>query len=798
MQLCLLLCALLALLLPSTASRAASARADTLFLAARPAFNGHYRVGGWLPVHVELRNEGPDRTVEVRAAPFKSAAQYAATVELPNGAQKVLTLYVYMPAAARRLDVTLLVDAAVVTQQRLDARVLPGRARTIAVASGEGRLPPLPRRVAGNASLEAFALTLAELPENVAGLSAIDTLLLHDMATSEMNVLQRAAIEAWVLRGGHLIVSGGAGLERTLAGLPETLKFVADGGLQTISAAAFFPNGGDEILSIASLRPLDNPERLQPYALPLRALPAANTAIEQTFGQGAVTVFAADLLNPALAEVSADPQFWDDLLKPVSQLPTGFAPDDVSLDTLTSSNLASSLTSLPALEFPSPFLLLGLLGTYIVLVGPVTYLVLRRLDRQAWGWFVIPTLTMVFATAAFGISYAQRGGDVLLNELALVEVLPPGASSSLARTRSFVGVFSPTQRMYDMEVVADDAAPLLHPISVQGVWDATFATQAGRFYQEPLALESLATARDFEVARWALRALSTDTLSPAPPLEARVFVGDQQLRGEVTNTSTLPLEDVVLVQGNRVLRFGTMAPGERREGTFELVQEPNMGLASLSYLAYAPQIDEAARSNGMWPPLVQLRTRILDAYSGYGPSPRSAEPLLIAWLPESALDVRLTVEKAAHQRSALLVQSPEIVAAQGQMQLDAAWLKRQALVSAGQLCYGMVGLGVNVLDQPVEIVYTLPRSLFGMQPSSLRLRTSADMSWPAGMSLELFDWQGNSWHTLQATGKPIVVEDPARFFGSHGRMKVRLTQSDVNATGSGCVYVDAELTGAMP
>jgi hypothetical protein len=66
------------------------------------------------------------------------------------------------------------------------------------------------------------------------------------------------------------------------------------------------------------------------------------------------------------------------------------------------------------------------------------------------------------------------------------------------------------------------------------------------------------------------------------------------------------------------------------------------------------------------------------------------------------------------------------------------------------------------------------------------------------MSLELFDWQGNSWHTLQATGKPIVVEDPARFFGSHGRMKVRLTQSDVNATGSGCVYVDAELTGAMP
>ena len=58
--------------------------------------------------------------------------------------------------------------------------------------------------------------------------------------------------------------------------------------------------------------------------------------------------------------------------------------------------IVAAVSNLPSLALPPIGGLLVLLFGYIVLVGPVNYLVLRRLDRREWAWFTVPALIVVF------------------------------------------------------------------------------------------------------------------------------------------------------------------------------------------------------------------------------------------------------------------------------------------------------------------------------------------------------------------------------------------------------------------
>ena len=65
-----------------------------------------------------------------------------------------------------------------------------------------------------------------------------------------------------------------------------------------------------------------------------------------------------------------------------------------------------------------------LLFGYIALIGPINYLVLRRLDEREWAWVTMPALIAIFAVGAYAYGSALRGSDVIVNEVAIVRGAP--------------------------------------------------------------------------------------------------------------------------------------------------------------------------------------------------------------------------------------------------------------------------------------------------------------------------------------------------------------------------------------
>jgi hypothetical protein len=79
---------------------------------------------------------------------------------------------------------------------------------------------------------------------------------------------------------------------------------------------------------------------------------------------------------------------------------------------------------------PSPWLVGPLLLAYLLVVGPVNYLVLRqRLHRPALVWVSTPLISILFASSFYGIG-SRLQGSLRDDEIQLLKVAPQGAVSS--------------------------------------------------------------------------------------------------------------------------------------------------------------------------------------------------------------------------------------------------------------------------------------------------------------------------------------------------------------------------------
>lgn len=797
-RLLILLLLVLVVLGVSPVAAAPVAQASPITLSARSAYEGVYRVGNWLPVLVELENSGVDRTVEVRVG-SREGAQYSAEVELPNNGRKTLTIYVYLATAVRRLQVRLLNGDEELANQTLQLQPANLRARLVGVLAGAGGALRPPARLDDGTPLVVVPLGLADLPDHPLGLSSLATLVIEDVATSELSERQREALNEWVLRGGQLIIGGGAGLARTLDGLAPELRTVNLVGEATLPAATLL--GAEAAtataLPLARLEPRPDLAGRSPYRVPVAMLSGEAPVFEQTLGRGVITALSLPLAHPALASWSQFAQLWQALLRPVSELPPGFAPENVTFDGFTEGNLASTLTSLPALEFPPLALLGGLLLAYIVIVGPLTYLVLRRLDRQMLGWVVVPVLTLVFAGLTYGLGYTQRGGDLVLNQVTLIE--PLEGADGRARVRSFVGVFSPERRAYTLqaELLGASGEPLLRPISVQGPWDTSGSSMGGVYVQD-----GRSEARNFEIAQWSMRALASDTITPASSVKAQLRIEGQKLSGTVQNDSTMLLRDVALVQGNWVARLGDIPAGETRSGALTRRQQGQMGMGGssvpVSYAIYGEEMDNQSKMGGQpLPPELQLRVRLLDALYNYGPSTHSGQPLMVAWADSAGLALRTGEQRADEQQVAIVATTPSIEMVGASIDLPQGWFSPRFEGNQVNACFGGQGAGLTLGTEPGVMQLSLPRDLYGVQASALTLLGSSDGPWSEDIRLELYNWAEGSWVEQSTVRRTLEVADASSFLGTHGKLRIRLS-----ATGplmnTGCVYVDAKLKGTMP
>jgi hypothetical protein len=587
---------------------------------------GHVRPGAWTAVDVLVENDGPSVTGELLIrGPQQGQSRYGVDANVPNGARQRYTLYAQTALFGSRLNVDLVNGTDVLATQQV--KITSHDAYTPIVAIIAEQPQKFQRDIQDalvNPNIQSstvITLQIGDLPSRVEAWSAIDRLVWQDVDAANLTTAQILALRLWLGAGGRLTVIGGTTGNATMRGfnredevlLPfDPTKTVDIEAADIAALTGTPPTGATGLPSIAG--PLDHGTILARHGDDV-------IAAEAVYGRGAITLIGFDPGTSWISESDAAGALWHRLMPQ----PNGAALNPLAIS--DDSQIVYALQNLPSVDLPPIEQLFVLLIAYIALVGPINYLVLRRLGRREWAWITIPALALVFAAGSFGLGATLKGSDVIVNQITVVRAAQ-GTGRGIGQ--AYIGIYSPSRRSFDVRIPG--GALLSNPTSQQ---------QTGQV-ETPLDVvfgETSSRLRNFEVGFGVLRGFRAEAPADAPQVDSDLHLERGVLLGTVTNRSVQVLENVAVVYSGGAAVLGTLEPGASKEIELDVKGSSfiNYALSEVIFGTTFPRDAVAARA-------VQTRRSVIDQLFPWGTQGAAEAPLLLAWANEPVLEVDLTGE----------------------------------------------------------------------------------------------------------------------------------------------------------
>ena len=539
----LLVALLCCLLWPVYASAQA---ADPLPWTIEPGYEGVAKAGAWFPVTITVANDGPDIAGTITVQQVGNAdTTHSQTVDLPHGANKRIVVPVRAgtnQSGDVRYNVVLRDGTTVAKQQRVDVRYSSVDEITTAVLTDDGAaLPSYAGITRGEGAPGGRLVRLAPtaLPDRPELLQSFDVLFVHAANTAAMTDAQRDALRLWIIDGGQLVIGGDA---QVAQGLGDLAPATANGDGGTSSVRGLLDVSGWRVTDQQFSAPIVRLEP-KPGTDVVRGDNDAAILVRQTLGSGAITQTAFDL--ETLSDAGPATDLWQQLLFATYQAPAFF--------TLQSNWwVLQQVLDLPSLALPSAVALILFLVLYIVAVGPLNYLLLRRMGRREWAYVSVPLLVLLFSGGAYAWGAAGRGGQTISNQLSFVRVLPDAAKG---QATTYMFFFSPTRQTYDLSVPA--SMLLANISSFDGSTSTLRVSTNGDRTQ----------VNDFLIDVGGVRSTVATGIVDAPLVETivRTAVGGDAQQVTVRNRSNQAVEDLLLVRSDgQSAAVGTLGAGEER------------------------------------------------------------------------------------------------------------------------------------------------------------------------------------------------------------------------------------------
>jgi hypothetical protein len=472
----------------------------------------------------------------------------------------------------------------------------------------------------GGLRFAAYETEAARLPDLWFGYDGVDFIILTTDNDSFLKELEGSparlkALAQWVQRGGRLLVSVSATnqdrISKLLSGpawqpaLPVIVPPNRQARLTSLPSVQNWARLPNKPFPVSSRRPLVVP-KLKPgkSAEVLFSEEETGDAIllRLPYGRGNLSFLALSLDKGPFTGWEGRLEFWRALLNvlaPRVQTGARLSPNAI---TTQGGDAASDLEreldnfDVPAVSFGWVALFILL---YVLLVGPLDYLVLKKVFKHLeWTWITLPALIVVVSVAAYFTAHALKDNGLEVNKLDLVDVDQRSDLDDLGRTRSaqvygttWFTLLSPQSQSYSigLEPALASWPGGMRASDVMLTWFGRpeVGLGYGRLRSQALFRHSYgyvrdgSSLRDVAIPIWTSKAFSASwraTLGGLPfTAELHYKPGDVEQRLEGTLTSHLPLalKDVYLLYGNRFYPLADLKAGGRGGRPVAVVLDPS-------------------------------------------------------------------------------------------------------------------------------------------------------------------------------------------------------------------------------
>ncbi len=436
----------------------------------------------------------------------------------------------------------------------------------------------------------------ALLPLHPLGYDGVDALILCTANTAWLNELTDQhweAIDRWVRSGGCLVISAGVSAVEVFGEAGKLTRFLSGkfGGptkqRETSGIEAFVRAGTpiqtrDEIGRIVGI-PAYSMDELRGQVLTEDGTGNQRTPwlVQSAHGMGTVLLVATDLDAGPLAVWRDRPRFVGKILDTV----LGFTDESDMVRsgqvrhlgfTDLAGQLRASLDQFAGVWLVPFSLIAGLLATYVLLLGPVDYFLLRQFGGQMhWTWLTFPLVVLGTSIVAGVLVNRVKSDVVQLNQVDLVDV---DLASGDVRARTWAHLYSPSTQSFGLELQPGRAWELEETgceFSWQGLPGGGFSGLEGQgaispivaSYTNPLRFTGdrlLATLADVGVPARSTRSFTGTWNGQADFVTAAPLLMDREglLGGEFSNPLPIALRDAAIVCDQWYYKVGTLKPGQ--------------------------------------------------------------------------------------------------------------------------------------------------------------------------------------------------------------------------------------------
>ncbi|MFT8319460.1 MAG: hypothetical protein ABF649_00985 [Bacillus sp. (in: firmicutes)] len=264
-----------------------------------------------------------------------------------------------------------------------------------------------------NDSMKTMELTKDRIPDSSIGLEGVNYLLIDNFSLTELSELKQKAIQDWIVKGGVLITGSQPNSEQNLATIQPLLPLQL-GKEITISSNSIH-NG-----------------KFNDFSLPAYETTLANGAemitgsnnnpliAKKTVGNGLIVQTAFSLHDPSLLASDSYADWFEQLFLSEKMQP---------LNNQQYSNTVFNDMYQSFFEFNEYFkgsnfsipLIIGILLSYLLVIVPVLYFVLKKKDKREYAWWIIPGIAICLSIALFVIGAKDRIQSSKFNQMGIFQ-----------------------------------------------------------------------------------------------------------------------------------------------------------------------------------------------------------------------------------------------------------------------------------------------------------------------------------------------------------------------------------------
>ncbi|MEA0554230.1 hypothetical protein U1P98_00865 [Lysinibacillus irui] len=784
----LLIMLVISFMLPSAQASAAA----TLEVKATAGISGKAKYQSVVPLQVTVKNNGADFSGDMAinsANSYEAASAMVVPIDIAAGEEKTFTFYLDGLADYSYSETDLFAfyegsiekgkKIAYKGTKRLQSNFLdPSSTFIYTLTDKSDRLSAFLRlsTFVAQSNVEVFNINQLKdytFPEDSQGLAMANVIVVDEVAIADLSQKQQESLLKWVQDGGTLLLGAADQIDATAGVLKDYLPLSLSQEMTSISAEALTKlSGGGIFTQPISVYAAKTNEGSLPVLTENNAVLAAKKAV----GSGEVIQTAFSLGDQPLSSMDGYAALIAKMIDVQSISQQGMMRQGQSPFDQISYELRNINELFPSFEVSVGYMLIVII-LYILIIGPILYFVLKKMDKREHAWWVIPSISIVLSIVLFIVGAKDRIVQPQVQQSAFYKVNEDSSVNGYY-VESIL-----TNRSGDFVVNADKNTTAVALRSYNNFTGTMGALHESSYIKEN-ANGSTLTLRD--LSYWSVQSFAgKSSAQNIGKMDIDITLKNEKLSGTVKNNFPFALKDVTLISGVKEVKLGDIEANGTLQVDKELkttvLQKPSsFNSYNYSYPSTKDEVDpmRIERMKTMALPLVE----------------NDRQPILTAWTDQAIVGVEL--ETSANMSPITMLVQPF----KGKVELSGPFtMKRNnfnytlAPLSASGY-YEKIDEELNqwyLSDGLYEVTMAMPDQFMDAVQSLNELTISnKDVK---RMQLSIWNNETNLYESLVDT-KQVFSDNISKYFNQDGELRIEIKYGP-DPSGEQTKLPDIELKG---